>query len=203
VLEQGLRVKWIATILAFVLAFAWAISPHTALAQEERDPLISPAAGERGSRFQIVGQFGWTPGERVDLSIGFVEADPFGFSGPFPYEQAVTVLRDGTWSFPVVLNDALGLPLTSEPGYLVVRAESPSKTATNAFVYTVDGRTPVGAEQIADLGFGPQFHDAALPLGIALFALGTGGLLVVSGEMRRRELARTPWSSVRSAAWRS
>ncbi len=188
-LEQGLRVKWIGTILAFVLAFAWALFPHTTSAQEARDPLISPAAGEPGSRFQIVGQFGWTPGETVELSIGFVEADPFAFTGPFPYAQEVTVLRDGTWSSPVVLNDALGLPLASEPGYLVVRAESPSKTATNAFVYTVGGRTPVGAEQIADLGFGPQFPDAAVPLGIALFALGIGGLLVASGELRRRELA--------------
>jgi len=179
-------VKWAGTILAFLFASAWALAPQTASAQEGRDPLISPAAGELGSRFQIVGQFGWTPGEQVELSIGFTEVDPFTFSGPFPYQQRVTVLRDGTWSFPVVLNTALGLPLADLPGYLVVRAESPSKTATNAFVYTVAGRTPVGAEQIADLGFGPQFRDAALPLGIALFALGTGALLVTSGEMRRR-----------------
>jgi hypothetical protein len=186
VLEQGLRVKWIGTILAFVLALAWALSPQMASAQEERDPLISPQAGERGSRFQIVGQFGWTPGERVDLSIGFVEADPFAFAGPFPYEQEVTVLRDGTWSFPVVLNDTLGLPLGGDPGYLVVRAESPSKTATNAFVYTVNGRTPAGAEEIANLGFGPSFGNPALPLAAALFAMGIGGLLVASGAMRRR-----------------
>ena len=68
-----------------------------------------------------------------------------------------------------------------------MRAESPSKTATNAFVYTVGGRTPVGAEQIADLGFGPAFGNVALPLSMALFALGIGALLVVSGELRRRE----------------
>jgi hypothetical protein len=182
-----LRVKWIVTILALASALAWALIPQMASAQEDRDPLIAPAAGERGSRFQIVGQFGWTPGEEVDITIGFVAADPFTFAGPFPYEQHVTVLRDGTWSFPVVLNDALGLPIESEPGYLVVRAESPSKTATNAFVYTVEGRTPVGAEQIAHLGFGPDIGNTALPLGIALFGLGIGALLVVSGEMRRRE----------------
>lgn len=158
-----------------------------ASAQEERDPLIAPAAGERGSRFQIVGQSGWTPGEEVDISIGFAAADPFAFAGPFPYEQHVTVLRDGTWSFPVVLNDDLGLPLSGEPGYLVVKAESPTKTAMNAFVYTVDGRTPVGAEQVANLGFGPHIGNTALPLGVALFAAGIGALLVVSGEMRRRE----------------
>ncbi|MEX2226150.1 MAG: hypothetical protein WEB52_06855 [Dehalococcoidia bacterium] len=179
--------KWIGTILAFVFALSWAFSPHMASAQEERDPLISPQVGERGSRFQIVGQFGWTPGEQVALSIGFVQAQPFAFDGPFAFEQEVTVLRDGTWSFPVVLNDALGLPLAGDPGYVVVRAQSPSKTATNAFVYTVDGRTPVGAEQIADLGFGPGFANVALPLGIALFALGIGSLLIVSGELRRRD----------------
>ena len=179
--------KWILTILAVASAFAWALFPQMTSAQEDRDPLIAPAAGERGSRFQIVGQFGWTPGEEVDIGIGFVAADPFTFAGPFPYQQHVTVLRDGTWSFPVVLNDDLGLPLTTEPGYLVVHAESPSKSATNAFVYTVDGRTPAGAEQIAHLGFGPHIGNPALPLGVALFALGIGALLVVSGEMRRRE----------------
>jgi hypothetical protein len=165
---------------------SWALFPQIASAQEERDPLIEPPGGEQGSRFQIVGQFGWTPGEEVDISIGFAAADPFAFAGPFPYEQHVTVLRDGTWSFPVVLNDALGLPLASDPGYLVVKAESPSKSATNAFVYTVNGRTPVGAEQVANLGFGPHIGNTALPLGMALFALGIGALLVVSGEMRRR-----------------
>jgi hypothetical protein len=187
VLEQGLRVKWIGTILAFSLALSLALFPRIASAQEERDPLISPQVGERGSRFQIVGQFGWVPGETVNIEIGFVEADPFAFAGPFPYRQQVTVLRDGTWSFPVVLNDSLGLPLAGDPGYLVVRTESPSKTATNAFVYTVGGRTPVGAEQIAHLGFGPSFGNLALPLGAALFALSVGALLIVSGELRRRE----------------
>jgi hypothetical protein len=173
-------------ILAVALAFAWAFLPQSAAAQEARDPLISPQTGERGSRFQIVGQFGWTPGEQVTINIGFTTVDPFGFAGPFPYEQHVTVLRDGTWSFPVVLNDALGVPLAGDPGYLVVHAASPSKTATNAFVYTVGGRTPAGAEEVANLGFGPHFGNPALPLGMALFALGIGGLLVISGELRRR-----------------
>jgi hypothetical protein len=93
-----------------------------------------------------------------------------------------------------VLNESLGLPLESEPGYLVVQAESASKMATNAFVYTVGGRTPSGAEQVANLGFGPDIGNTAIPLGIALFGLGVGALLVVGGEMRRREEV---------AAWRA
>jgi hypothetical protein len=186
-----LAVAWaravVAIVCAVTLALGLALIPQTTFAQESRDPLISPPAGERGSRFQIVGQFGWTPGEQVDIGIAFAAADPFGFEGPFPVEQQVTVLRDGTWSFPVVLNDALGLPLAGDPGYLVVRAESPSKSATNAFVYTVNGRTPTGAEEVAHLGFGPSIGNTALPLGVALFGAGIGVLLVVSGELRRRE----------------
>lgn len=182
--------KRIVAVLTLALACSWALLPRAALAQDDRDPLISPPAGERGSRFQIVGQFGWHPGEQVAIRIGFVTAAPFAFNGPFPYEQHVTVLRDGTWSFPVVLNDALGLPLASEPGFLVVRAESPSRTATNAFVYTVNGRAPAGAGEVANLGFGPALGNPALPLGIGLFALGVGALLLVSGEMRLRAAGR-------------
>jgi hypothetical protein len=79
-----LRVKWIGTILALAFAFGWALLPQTASGQESRDPLISPQVGERESRFQIVGQFGWTPGEDVSIRIGFAQADPFTFAGPFP-----------------------------------------------------------------------------------------------------------------------
>lgn len=178
--------KWIGTILAVASALLFALAPQTTSAQESRDPLISPQVGEAGSRFQIVGQFGWTPGEQVTLRLGFAQSDPFAFAGPFPFEQQVTVLRDGTWSFPVVLNDSLGLPLLADPGYVVVQATSPTKNATNAFVYSVGGATPQGAEQIADLGFGPNIENAAIPIAVSLFGLGVGGLLVVSGEMRRR-----------------
>lgn len=179
--------KWIAAALAVVaLASLWAHSSGTAHAQEARDPLIDPPEGGNGSRFQVVGQFGWTPGETVMLGVGFAPADPFGFTGPFPFEREVTVLRDGTWSFPVVVNDdLLGRPPGDTPGYLVVRAASPSKTATNAYIYTVNGTRPAGAEQIADLGFGPGAASATAALTIAMFAAGTGALIVASGYGRR------------------
>lgn len=133
------------------------------------------------------------PGEPVTIELAFTVSDPLTYAGPFPYRQQVTVLRDGTWSFPIVLTDDLGLPLGNQPGFIVVRATSPSKTAQNAFVYTVGGRAVAGAEAIADLGFGPQFADPTVPLTAGLFALGIGGLLLANGAMRRRALARSSW----------
>jgi len=185
-------VKWVASILAVLASFA-ALIPLTASAQGQRDPLIAPSSGEKGSRFQIVGETGWIPGEPVTIELAFTMSDPLTYAGPFPYRQQVTVLRDGTWSFPIVLTDDLGLPLGSQPGFIVVRATSPSKTAQNAFVYTVGGRAVAGAEAIADLGFGPEVGDPTVPLTAALFALGAGGLLLTSGAMRRRALTRSGW----------
>lgn len=146
-----------------------------------------PDEGGNGSRFQVVGQFGWTPGETVTISLAFTQTDPLGYAGPFERERQVTVLRDGTWSFPVnVSNDLLSRPLDDIPGYIVVRAQSPTKTAVNAFIFSPGGRRPVGAEAIADLGFGPPRPDPTVAATLALFLAGIGGLLVASGAIRRR-----------------
>ncbi len=180
----------IAVVLATFCALVWAFSPGSALAQETRDPLIDPSEGSVGSRFQIVGQSGWVAGEMITLELAYTPADPLAFAGPFAFERQITVLRDGTWSFPIVVNDALlGAPLPDQPGYIVVRARSSSRTATNAYVYTVNGSRPVGAEAIAPLGFGPGAPTPGGAITIALFAAGLGVLLAVSGWWRRREVS--------------
>lgn len=175
---------------AVALALAYAFAPGRASAQDPLDPLISPLEGGDGSRFQIVGQFGWTPGETVALGLGFTTSpQPLAFDGPFPFQREVTVLDDGTWSFPITVTDEALAPLTlgHEPGYIVVRAESPSKTGINAFVFTVDGERPLRAEVLAKLGFGPA-AGTAFTLTTALLAVGGGTLLVANGAMRRRTL---------------
>lgn len=178
--------KWIVTALALVLASAWALAPQPTHGQEGRDPLIDPAFGGEGSRFQVVGQTGWTPGERVRVRIGFAPSAPFDFDGPFPFQEQVTVLADGTWSFPVVVNDdLLGAPLPDTPGFIVVVADSPSRIASNAYVFTVNGTGPPGAEQIADLGFGAPAPPPGVALTLALFGAATGALLLCAGRMRR------------------
>lgn len=173
--------------LCLAIACLVAFLPAVALAQQPRDPLIAPAEGGRGSRFQVVGQSGWAPGETVVLRLAFASADPLAFAGPFPVQHEVRVLADGTWSFPVSVNDTLlpgGLPST--PGFIVVLAESPSKTAQNAFVFTVNGARPAGAEAIAAAGFGLAAPGAGAGLMFALFSAGTGTLLLGSGVLRRR-----------------
>jgi len=188
-LETGLWVKRWATAFAVALACLWALSLGTASAQEARDPLIVPDEGSNGSRFQIVGQYGWTPGETVTISLAFTQADPLKYGGPFEHEREVTVLRDGTWSFPVsVSDDLLSRPLDDIPGYIVVRAQSPTKTALNAFIFSPDGRRPVGADAIAELGFGPPRPDPTVAGTLALFLAGAGALLVASGAGRRRAI---------------
>jgi hypothetical protein len=183
----GLSVKWCPLVLVAALAFAWMLSVGTASAQEQRDPLIDPAAGGLGSRFQIVGQYGWAPGESVTIRIGFTSSQPLAFDGPFTLEQQLTVLADGTWSFPVVVNEALFQGAApSIPGYVVVVAQSATQRAVNAHIFTIDGARPPGADAIAPLGFGPGAPTAALALVLALFAAGIGALLVMSGAWRRR-----------------
>ena len=187
--------KWIAALCAVALAFAWALPLRVASGQESIDPLISPQDGADGSRFQVVGQAGWTPGETVTIRLGFATADPLTFSGPFPFQREVTVLRDGTWSFPVNVNDDLfGTPLGDQPGYIVVRAESPAKTAQNAFIFTVNGSRPAGADIIAALGFGPGGGGATVATTAALFAAATGALVLVSGIRRRAQVRRRVFS---------
>ena len=179
--------KWIVSVAAVACAFAYALIPAAAGAQQERDPLISPAIGAEGSRFQIVGQFGWTPGEQVAVRLAFTTTpEPLAYPGPFQVEHAVTVLRDGTWSFPIVVNDELlSTPLGDAPGYIVVQAQSGPHTATNAFVLTVDGARPAGAEALVDAGFGPSLPSGGFAVAAALFAAATGALLIANGAMGR------------------
>ena len=149
---------------------------------------VSPAEGAAGSRFQIVGELGWTAGETVTISFGFSDAPPGeAFSDTTYNTQSVTVLRDGTWSFPAVINnELLPFPLW-RPGYIVVVAESDSQRAVAAVVYSVEDLRPVGAPPLAPLGFGPKVSGSSAQLVIALmlFTLATGGLLVGVGQMRR------------------
>ena len=179
------------TALACALAIAGALTFGTfgtAHAQQP-DPLIDPAQGSANSRFQIVGQTGWTAGDAVTISFGFSDA-PVGasYSGILYSEQRVTVLRDGTWSFPTVVNDKLfPFPLW-RPGYIVVKAQSATTTAVNTYVYTVDGRAPAGLPPLASLGSGPAGEAPGFALTLALFAAAAGSLVAVSGAMRKRAL---------------
>jgi len=188
--EIGVVVKWFLSLLALPAACAvvvvFSLSPRAASATE-RDPLISPPSGGAGSRFQIVGQTGWTPGETVTISIGFSDADPGEqYSGTLYHERQVTVLRDGTWSFPIVVNqDLVPFPLW-RPGFIVVKAASATRTAVNSYVYTVDARAPLGTPPLASLGFGPEAPSGVVALTLALFFAATGVLVAASGAMRRR-----------------
>ena len=179
------------TALAVALAIAGALSLGTfgtAHAQQP-DPLIDPGQGGAGSRFQIVGQNGWTPGDAVTISFSFSDAPPASaYAGQFYNEQHVTVLRDGTWSFPTVVNDKLfPFPLW-RPGYIVVKAQSARTTMVNAYVYTVEGRTPAGLPPLANLGSGPNAHTPVFALTLALFAAATGMLVTIAGAMRRASI---------------
>ena len=182
--------RWSALVLAFALACAWALPIKSAFAQEPSELLISPTQGEPGTLFQVVGQSGWTPGETVTLTFGFADlpADA-SYAGATYHERQAMVLRDGTWSFPVVITpDLLPFPLW-RPGYIVVRATSPSKTDTGNFVYTVEGKVPLGTPPLASFGFGPQAPDRTAAAALALLCAGTGALLAFSGTWRRREAA--------------
>lgn len=186
----GVAVKWLACAFAILLACVSALSVRPAAAQATRDPLISPDEGGQGSRFQIVGLTGWVPGETVTVSLGFTASDPFSYPGPFEHERQVTVLRDGTWSFPInVSDDLLTRRLDATPGYIVVRAQSATKTAINAFVFSPNGQRPAGAETIAHLGFGPHDANPGFVAGLSLFLAGVGALLVMSGAGRRMSVS--------------
>lgn len=180
--------KWMLTVLAVMIACAGATLLRTSGVAEAQqpDPLIDPPEGAAGSRFQIVGQVAWTPGDTVTISYGFSDAEPGAtYDGPFYNQQQVTVLRDGTWSFPTVVNDRLfPFPLW-RPGFIVVKAKSATTTAINSYVYTVDGRAPRGLPPLASLGSGPGEGDgAALALTFVLFAAATGALLALGGVVR-------------------
>ncbi len=179
-------VKWLVSLMAVAVAFASALSAHAVSAQEP-DPLISPASGAAGALFQTVGQTGWTPGETVTIAVGFSDIDPGRqYQGMLYHERQVTVLRDGTWSFPIVVNnDLVPFPLY-RPGYVVVKAQSASHTAVNSFIYTVEGKAPAGAPPLADLGSGPESDPPVVAGTLALFAAAIGALVIASGALRRR-----------------
>ncbi len=180
-------VKRIAWVAALACALAYVVSSGTAWAQQPRDPLIVPQEGGNGSRFQIVGQSGWTPGDTVTIELGYTAADPLQYPGPFYRPRQATVLRDGTWSFPINVNDELfPFPLGPDPRYIVVRATTATHSALNAFIYAPNGRQPQGAEAIARLGFGPGPASVVGLFTAALFLTGTGVLLIVSGAGARR-----------------
>lgn len=172
-------------MLALALACVRALPIGTSNAQQPSELLISPAQGEPGSLFQVVGTSGWTPGDTVTLTFGFADlpADST-FAGATYHERTATVLRDGTWSFPVVITpDLLPFPLW-RPGYIVVRAVSPTKTDTGNFVYTVEGKLPLGTPPMASYGFGPQPPDRGASVALALLLAGAGAMLVCSGAWR-------------------
>jgi hypothetical protein len=175
------------TALAVALAISGALVPSfsSSASAQTLDPLIDPPQGGAGSRFQIVGQSGWQPGEVVTIRFAFSDVAPEAYAGQFYNEQHVTVLRDGTWSFPTVVNDKLfPFPLW-RPGYIVVKAQSPSQTAVNAYIYTVEGRAPAGLPPLASLGSGPDAATPVFLLTLALFAAATGALVALAGAMRR------------------
>lgn len=177
---------WIRSLALACSALFAIVLVQTASAQESRDPLIDPPLGEAGSRFQIVGQHGWIPDEALTLSVGYTTSDdPFAFGGPWLLEEPVTVLRDGTWSFPIVLTEAFfGGAAPARPGYIVVRAASSGQVAVNAYVFTVAGEQPAGVAALGLLGWGPRVR-APLVFTLALFAAGFGALLALSGALRR------------------
>lgn len=176
----------IGLLLAVACALLCALIPALAFAQEQRDPLIDPSEGEVGGRFQIVGQHDWVPGETVTITLGFATADPLTFTGPFYRERQVTVLRDGTWSFPIsVAADLLPVVIGDVPGYIVVRAQAPSHAAQNAYVLRANGTRPFGADTIAPLGFGPGAPTPAATVALAMFAATAGAMLMAAGALRR------------------
>jgi hypothetical protein len=179
-------VKWVLTALAVALACAGAIIQRN-IGRAQQDTFVSPTEGSAGSRFQVVGELGWVLGETVTISFGFSDLPPGpDYAGPFYNEQPVTVLRDGTWSFPVVINDQLvPFPLW-RPGYIVVKAAGGRQTTLTTVVYTVGERRPVGEPPLSELGFGPPAGGTALAVALAgaLFAGGAGLLVGLSGAMR-------------------
>jgi hypothetical protein len=178
--------KWAVTALAAAYAIACATVLASAASAQEAI-FVSPTEGSAGSRFQIVGEVGWTPGETITLGFGFSDAPPGdAYTGPLYNEQTLTVLRDGTWSFPVVINDELfPFPLW-RPGFIVIVAEGEQQRVTTSVVYTVEEERPVGAPPLAPLGFGPNVHDstATTLLTVALFVFASGALVAGLGRMR-------------------
>jgi hypothetical protein len=175
-------VKWHILVLVAALAVAWARSLDSVNAQTP-DLIIDPPSGGAGSRFQIVGQSGWTAGEAVDVRVGFTPGDAAAFAGPFAIDEQVTVLADSTWSFPVVLGDSFfGGPAPANTGTVVVQARSASHAATATFAYTGLGQPPAA---VSAAGFGRGADGASAAAVVAMFAAGVGAMLVAGGLGRR------------------
>lgn len=172
-------------VLVAAFALAGVVFFGTASAQQPRDLIIDPPSGAAGSRFQIVGAEEWTAGETVALQLAFTTSpDALEFTGPFAIEEQLPVLPDGTWSFPVVVNESIfrGAP-PDTTGSIVIRATTPSHSAVAAFQYTGQ---PALISRVASAGFGPAAPPATFALLLALFAAGIGTLLVLSGAWRSR-----------------
>ena len=168
--------------VAFVIACAFF---HGTASAQTNDLLVSPATGAAGSRFQVVATGGWLPGESVSIDVAFSDVEP-AVAAPqqFYHQGDIAVLRDGTWSFPLVVNKALFAFPLYRPGFIVVRAQSASKSALGTFVYTVEGREPAGAPPLASLGAGMPRGDSPLVIAAALLALGIGALTLLAGARR-------------------
>ena len=121
----------------------------------------------------------------MSIDVAFADVDP-AVAAPqeFYHQGDITVLRDGTWSFPLVVNQALFPFPLYRPGFIVVRAQSESKSGSGTFVYTVEGREPAGAPPLASLGSGPLDGDSPLVIGAGLLALGIGTLTLLAGARR-------------------
>lgn len=182
-------VKWALTALAVAVACVVAIV-FSSTGHAQQDTFVSPSEGAAGSRFQIVGEVGWTAAETVTIDVAFSDTLPGeNYAGPFYNPHQVTVLRDGTWSFPVVVNrDLFPFPLW-RPGFIVIRARGASQTTITPFAYTVAGHRPLGAPPLAELGFGPSPGSAAatIAMTLAMFSAAIGTLLVVSARLRAIE----------------
>ncbi len=181
--------KWAGIVLVIVFACVAAlISSSSTYARAQEPTFVSPTQGAAGSRFQLVGEVGWTAGETLTLQFTFLDAPPAeaeSFAGPFYHEEQVTVLRDGTWSFPVVINsDLFPFPLW-RPGYIAVRVQGAGQSTLTLFSYTVDGRGPRGT--LAELGFGPRGGGVGSGwIGMAVMLASTGVLIAAAGALRTR-----------------
>ncbi len=183
-------VKWALTPLALVVVCAFSLVVTSAVLAQQAT-FVSPDEGSVGSRFQIVGESGWIPGEALTLEFTFLDVPPpaaGSFDGPFFRTETITALRDGSWSFPVVINrDLFPFPLW-RPGFIAIRVSGSTQSTLTLVTYMVDGQRPTGQPPLAGLGFGPQSAGqlAATLLLSAVFALGIGALLLAAGATRDR-----------------
>jgi hypothetical protein len=68
----------------------------------------------------------------------------------------------------------------------VVRAVSPTLTATGTFAYSGADFPPASGEGVPSAGFGPGAQQTNLAIALALFAAGVGVMFLAGGALRRR-----------------